>query len=219
MRLEKYEGYRKRYPLSERSSLLHERYGLRRGDYVLVSVGELTKRKNHRLMIEAMRELGDLPVSYLICGSGPLEEQLKSCVEENDLSDRVKFAGYVNEIPEVLSHADCFVFPSFQEGLPVSVMEAMAVGLPVIATRIRGITDLLEHTKGGYLAEDWKPENYAAMVRRMFQEEAGKSNVERSARRVQMGEWNWQQIQKFALPVVDAKMREIYQRMAKWEKQ
>ena len=82
-------------------------------------------------------------------------------MKEQGLENRVKFAGYVDEVPAMLRKADCFVFPSFQEGLPVAVMEAMAVGLPVIATRIRGITDLLEHTQGGYLVDDWEPENYA----------------------------------------------------------
>ena len=111
----------------------------------------------------------------------------------------------------MLRKADCFVFPSFQEGLPVAVMEAMAVGLPVIATRIRGITDLLEHTQGGYLVDDWEPENYAVKVRRMFSERGGKSETDRETRRGEMGRWNRRRVREFALPVVERKMREIYQ--------
>ena len=123
----------------------------------------------------------------------------------------MRFAGYVEQVPAMLCQADCFVFPSFQEGLPVAVMEAMAVGLPVIATRIRGITDLLEHTKGGYLADDWEPESYGVKVRRMFSERGGKSGISRKQRRQEMGQWNRQRVQKFALPVVEDKMRRIYQ--------
>lgn len=93
----------------------------------------------------------------------------------------------------------------------MAVMEAMAVGLPVIATRIRGITDLLEHVKGGYLADDWEPENYAVKVRRMFSERGGRSDVSREHRRQEMGQWNRKKVQGFALPVVEEKMRKIYQ--------
>lgn len=195
--------------------LFYQRYQIEPDHAVLVSVGELTRRKNNITMVEAMAELADLPVSYLICGSGPKEEELKRRVRELSLEDRVKFAGYVTDVPELLSQADCFVFPSFQEGLPVAVMEAMAVGLPVIATRIRGITDLIEHTKGGYLVEDWEPENYAVKVRRMFEEQKGKSSADRQTRRQQMGQWNQRRIRDFALPVVDRQMRRIYQEAEK----
>lgn len=206
------QEYRKKETVSvDGQEALREKYQIAPEHAVLISVGELTKRKNHIVMIEAMKELGDLPISYLICGSGPKEEELKKLVRENGLEKRVKFAGYVTEVPQLLRQADCFVFPSFQEGLPVAVMEAMAVGLPVIATRIRGITDLIEHTKGGYLVEDWEPENYAVKVRRMFEEREAKSSVRRQMRREQMGLWNRERIQEFALPVVEEKMRQIYQ--------
>lgn len=190
---------------------IYEKYDIPDHYGILISVGEITQRKNHIVMIDAMKELMDLPLVYLICGSGPWEEKLKAHVKEQGLESRVKFAGYVDQVPAVLRQADCFVFPSFQEGLPVAVMEAMAVGLPVIATRIRGITDLLEHTKGGYLSDDWEPENYAVKVRRMFSERGGKSEASREERRREMGTWNRRKIQEFALPVVDKKMREIYE--------
>ncbi len=189
---------------------IYKKYSIPEGNAILISVGELTKRKNNSVMIDAMKELLDLPITYLICGSGPMEAELKKEVKEAGLEKRVKFAGFVDHVEELLVQADCFVFPSLQEGLPVAVMEAMAVGLPVIATKIRGITDLIVHTKGGYLVEDWEPENYAVKVRRMFTDKNGKSNVSRDIRRKQMGEWNREQIKKFSMPVVDKKMREIY---------
>lgn len=211
MRLEKYEDYQKKDYGTGEADTIYENYGIKPGHGVLISVGELSKRKNHIVMVEAMKKLEDLPVSYLICGAGEEEEHLRRRVKELSLEDRVKFAGYVSDVPELLCQSDCFVLPSFQEGLPVAVMEAMAVGLPVIATGIRGITDLLEHKKGGYLVDDWAPEHYADKVRRMFEEQAGQSSVDRQTRRQQMGRWNRQQVQHFALPVVDRQMRKIYQ--------
>ncbi len=211
MRLEQFEEYQKKDYAAEQQTELQKTYGIPAEHKVLISVGELTKRKNNITMVEAMSELKDLPVTYLICGSGPKEEELKQRVKELGLEKQVKFAGYVTDVPALLQQADCFVFPSFQEGLPVAVMEAMAVGLPVIASRIRGITDLIEHTKGGYLVEDWEPENYAVKVRRMFEESQGKSQTGRDTRRQQMGEWNRERIKGFALAVVEEKMRQIYE--------
>lgn len=187
---------------------LRERFGIGREQSILVSVGELTKRKNNRVMIEAMALLRDLPMTYLICGTGPLEGDLRQRVRQLGLEEQVRFAGYVTDVKEVLQQADCFVFPSLQEGLPVAVMEAMAAGLPVIATRIRGITDLILDSKGGYLLEDWQPGHYAEGIRRMFQE--GRQGREKELQRRRMGEWNRKRLEQFARPVVEEKMRQIY---------
>lgn len=216
MRLERFADYQKTEyraggSWSPDKAAVYERYAVPKEHALLVSVGELTKRKNNIVMIEAMQELKDVPVTYLICGSGPMEEHLRTRARECGVEDRVRFAGYVQDVPALLKEADGFVFPSFQEGLPVAVMEAMAVGLPVIATGIRGITDLIEHTKGGYLVDDWAAENYAVKVRRLFEGRMAKSETDRVTRRQQMGAWNREQIKKFALPVVDHKMRSIYQ--------
>lgn len=214
MQLDRFRGWEKKdYTIgkSDTKKDIYERYGIPDNYGILISVGEITQRKNHIVMIDAMKELMDLPLVYVICGSGPWENKLKQHVRDMGLENRVKFAGYVEQVPAILRQADCFVFPSFQEGLPVAVMEAMAVGLPVIATRIRGITDLLEHVKGGYLADDWEPENYAVKVRRMFSERGGRSDVSREHRRQEMGQWNRKKVQEFALPVVEEKMRTIYQ--------
>lgn len=204
--LTQYQGIHK-IPMTQEN---REKYGIPLDHYVLISVGELTKRKNHSVMIQAMAELKDLKLTYLICGSGPMEEELKALVQELGLEKRVRFAGYVEDVIHLVAQADCFVFPSLQEGLPVAVMEAMAAGLPVIASRIRGITDLIEHTKGGYLVRGFDPVDYAVKVRRLFTEKEGKEAVPRPLRRKQMGEWNQKQVEKFSLAVVDSQMRKIY---------
>ncbi len=219
MKLEKFADYEKQQweecePVQS-GIILREKLQISSQDRIMMSVGELTKRKNNITMIEAMTELKDVPVVYVICGTGPMEQKLRVRVQELGLERRVFFAGYVTEVPALLKQADCFVFPSFQEGLPVAVMEAMAVGLPVIASRIRGITDLIEHTQGGYLVQGHDPVDYAVKVRRMFTERESKSSMPRGQRRELMGRWNRQQIQKFALPVVEKKMREIYQSIEK----
>ncbi len=216
MNLGKFEGYEKQNyqvaseELYDGETDIREKYGIGEENYIVVSVGELTTRKNNILMLNAMAELRDLNLTYVMCGSGPVEEELKAKAKELNIESKVVFTGYTTEVLSILRQADCFVFPSFQEGLPVAVMEAMAVGLPVIASRIRGITDLIDHTKGGYLVDGFEPVDYAVKIRRIFTEKDGKSAVPREKRRLEMGEWNRERIKQFALPIVDKKMREIY---------
>ena len=112
---------------------------------VLLSVGEINKNKNHRLVIQTLPELDG--VWYVVCGSGPLTEELKTLASELGVSDRVVFAGYRNDLPDFYQMADIFVFPSYREGLPVALMEAMAAGLVCVASRNRGTDDLLEESR------------------------------------------------------------------------
>ncbi len=127
-------------------------------DFILLSVGELIKRKNHRVVLNALAKLKDDPVydrlQYLIAGDGILREELKKHAEELGITDRVHFLGYRRDIPELCSAADLFIFMSVQEGLPVALMEAMSCSMPVICTKIRGNTDLVEDGKNGLFCDN-----------------------------------------------------------------
>lgn len=117
---------------------------------ILVSVGELNSNKNHEAIIKALAMLKtDVKFKYILCGKGDKEEYLKELVKELNLQDKVIFAGYRNDIREILKISDIFCFPSYREGLSVALMEAMAVGLPVICSKIRGNVDLIDEGKGG----------------------------------------------------------------------
>ena len=177
---------------------------------ILVTIGELSQRKNHRLAVDMMEELKDLDLILLIGGDGAEYDKLKKQIMEKGLENRVFLPGYVQDVKQILAEADCYVFPSHQEGLPVAVMEAMAAGLPVVAGNIRGVTDLIEHGQGGYLVHGFDPVDFAVKIRRMFTEKYGKSAVPRNKRRFQMGQWNQERIKQFSREVVDQRMREIY---------
>lgn len=209
IRLERFAPYQKQtWDIEEKG--IREKYGIPADYRILVSIGELAPGKNNMISVEAMQQLADLKVAYLICGTGRMEEALRDKVRELHLEKSVFFAGYVEDTPALLQQCDIFLFPSEREGLPVALMEAMAVGLPVVASDIRGIHDLIEHTKGGYLVRGFAPDDYAVKVRRLLEEKAGKSAVPREERRKQMGWWNQKQVQNFSLSVVEKEMRKIY---------
>lgn len=111
---------------------------------VVLSVGEVNKNKNHKVGIEAFAKLRDKNTYYVICGRGPLMEAHKELAQSLGVGDRVVLTGYRTDVADFYKMADVFLFPSFREGLPVAVMEAMASGLPVVATRIRGSSDLVQ---------------------------------------------------------------------------
>ena len=117
--------------------------GIQENTPVLLSVGELIKRKNHETVLKALRQIKDKNFVYLICGRGVLMEHLQNLTKQLGLESKVKFLGFRKDIAEICKAADLFIFPSYQEGLPVALMEAMATGLPVIASNVRGNRDLI----------------------------------------------------------------------------
>lgn len=112
--------------------------------FVFVSVGELNDNKNQEVAIRALAKANDPNFYYLICGEGKNRKYLVELAEQLGVGKQVKLLGFQSNIPEVLLACDCFVFTSFREGLPGALMEAMASGLPCIASKIRGCTDLLD---------------------------------------------------------------------------
>jgi glycosyltransferase involved in cell wall biosynthesis len=103
-----------------------------------------------------MGETQDLHLVLVGSGSGQYlscEEKLRTYVEENNLSQHVTFTGYVENVEEYLKASDCFVLPSRSEGLPLSLIEAMACGLPSIATTVGGIPDVVMDWENGVLVD------------------------------------------------------------------
>ena len=118
---------------------------------MLISVGELNENKNNQVIVRALGKLKDRNVHYVLCGVGNKEPELKALVQEVGVANNVHFLGYRTDVKELMNTSDIFVMPSFREGLSRSIMEAMASGLPCIASKIRGNVDLLEDGKGGFL--------------------------------------------------------------------
>lgn len=129
---------------------LREELKIHKDKVLIVSVGELNENKNHSIVIRALKELPE-NIEYVICGEGKLHNHLQELSKSMRVSERLHLLGYRNDVYNILKEADIFVFPSFHEGLPVSVMEAMACGLPVIASDIRGCNDLVINGINGFL--------------------------------------------------------------------
>lgn len=144
---------------------LCEAYGIPSDSKLLLSVGELSRRKNHEVVLRGLSLLKDDRFHYIICGVGGLEEYLHRLTLGLGLDKQVHFLGWRDDIADLCKTADIFVFPSIREGLPVALMEAMAAGLPVIAAKARGNTELVRNRVNGILCNENRPEAYASAIR------------------------------------------------------
>jgi colanic acid/amylovoran biosynthesis glycosyltransferase len=121
----------------------------------LVSVGRLAEQKGQLLLVEASARLRDRGADFelVIVGDGPMREELEQLIDRLGLQDRVRITGFLDNraVRRELEAARALVLPSFAEGLPVVLMEAMALGRPVIATYIAGIPELVEPGRSGWL--------------------------------------------------------------------
>lgn len=172
--------------------------------FVLLSVGELIARKNHELVLEAIGKMKDFPeyerIVYLVCGRGILLEELKQKVATLGITDKVQFLGYRTDIPDICNASDLFVFMSKQEGLPVALMEAMACGVPVVCSSIRGNTDLVTDGVNGRLIDSSVEELIKTII-----ELTRKPTI-----RKQYAESALNQVQKYELNSVLAEVQQIY---------
>lgn len=161
---------------------------------VLLSVGELSHRKNHETLIRAAA--GMQKTTVLIAGSGALEDNLKALARE--CSCDVRFLGYRKDIAALCGICDLFVLPSFQEGLPVALMEAMACGKAVSCSAIRGNVDLVDG-EGGTLFD---PADVAACRAAL--------DAALSRDLVAMGQHNRQVLNAFSVEEVNRQMMALY---------
>lgn len=178
--------------------------GVGEDEILLLSVGELIPRKDHETVIRALARTGNRNFQYLICGKGPLQEELSALARQEGLDGRVQLLGFRTDIAELCQAADLFVFPSRQEGLSVALMEAIACGTPVLCSAIRGNTDLVQDE--GSLFRSGDVEGLAIRLRELM-------SGGRGALRQAMGDAvaaNYERLKKCDLVAVEAQMRQIY---------
>ncbi|MDE7325572.1 MAG: glycosyltransferase [Lachnospiraceae bacterium] len=130
-----------------------ESLGVSDHDIMLLSVGELSERENHEIVIRALKEFNNPKLKYYIVGQGGLQEHLTTLIKNYGLEDKISLLGYRTDISELCQAADLFVFPSKQEGLPVALMEAIACETPVICSKIRGNVELVRNGRAMFDAD------------------------------------------------------------------
>jgi glycosyltransferase involved in cell wall biosynthesis len=174
------------------------KFGISEDDMVILSVGELNQNKNQEVIIRAMGKLNNPKLHYFIAGKGVKEQYLVLLAEE--LGVNLHLLGYRTDVVELLNAADIFALPSFREGLSVALMEAMAAGLPCVASDIRGNQDLIDMQEGD-LCNPVDADAFADRIRILSTD---------SVLRDKIGKKNQQKVQEFDTSKILKIINEIY---------
>lgn len=168
---------------SENAVNLRSELGLAEDDFIVISVGELNKNKNQKVIIKAIAQLNDPQIHYVLCGKGDQLDNLKKLIKKCSIESNVHFLGYRKDVVDICSQADVFAMPSKREGLPVASLEAMYCGLPLVNSNIRGLEDVTENGKSGFTCEPEDASAFAEGIRELkenvsFRKEAASNNFE-----------------------------------------
>lgn len=177
--------------------------GIGAEEVVIASVGELSRRKNHAATLSGLAR-AQTSAHLLLCGVGAEEQALRERVEELQLQDRVHFLGYRSDVERVCAAADIYLSCSRQEGLPISVIEAMFAGLALICSDIRGHRDLVVEGENGWLVDPDDAVGLGGLI-----DELAHDGDHRSA----LGARSLELAESFELSAVTQAMRQVYRRV------
>ncbi len=183
--------------------------GIEENSVVVTCVAEFIKRKNHEFLLEAWKSLREKTknATLILVGEGELRKKLENKVKMQNLNN-VMFLGFRKDIPRILQATDIAVLPSKQEGLPKAIMEAMASGIPVVATDVRGSRDLVDNGVTGFLVKLGDVKDFANKLLIL---------IENPDLRKQMGNAAREKIKEYSLEKVLEEMKEIYRKFLKCE--
>lgn len=192
----------------EEKEELKKEFKLKDTDRILITAGEMIERKNQKFLLEVIKKINekDTSVKLIVCGHGRLENFLKAKAKELGIENNVIFTGYRTDIYKILGLSEIFLFSSLQEGLPVAVMEAMAIGLPVICSKVRGNADLIDNEKGGYVLDSFDVNVWTDLIYSLLMDKN---------RLKSFGEYNIVRIQEYDRNNVEKEMRRIYGRYSR----
>ena len=150
--------------------------GAQAGELVLLGLARLTRRKGFDVLLQSLATLsaGDSlpPWRCWLGGDGEVADDLRRQAADLGLEQRVSFLGHRSDTPDLLAATDVFVMPSRAEGLGIAGLEAMAAGLPIIASRVGGLADAVSHDETGLLVPPGDPEALAQALARVFSDSA-----------------------------------------------
>lgn len=158
-------------PSAEAKRAARRRLGLPEDAALIVHTGRQDAVKRQGDIIEALALLGDEPPRRMLAVAGregSASPELERLVAARDLGERVRFLGHLDDVTELLAVADVFVFPSIYEGMPGSVIEAMAMGLPIVASRIPAVEEIVEEGGNALLVPPRDPRALASAIEQVL---------------------------------------------------
>ncbi|RLD15755.1 hypothetical protein DRI50_03505 [candidate division KSB1 bacterium] len=194
-------------PDAQKRAFYRRELGFTEGDFVIGTVGRPKPVKNQKLMIRALKEL--LPkfptAHFVVIGDTPLDsrkENLQSLAKELNISEHVHFLGIKQDIPGYLNMFDLFVLPSLSEGCSNVLQEAMATGLPIVASNVGGNPELIQHEENGLLFDVHDLNDFVQQLTRLMEDKNLREKYGHNARR--------SAVDKFSLQTMISAYSEFY---------
>jgi glycosyltransferase involved in cell wall biosynthesis len=163
-----------------------------RDDYFnLLIVGRLDRVKGHHVAIEAVAKEARLAEVHLyIVGTGPCESELRTLAESLGIAARVHMLGFRRNAYDYIAHCDILLMPSLHEGLPYTLLEAMALGVPVVASRVGGLGEVIQDRRTGLLVPPQDMNALAVAIRILHQDSALRTRLGEAARQLQRTQYS-----------------------------
>ncbi len=161
--------------------------GVEDDEMMILTIGNLRRRKGHAVLIEALARLQQsgfgAPWQLVIAGDGRHRENLTRLALDLGVADRVQMLGHRDDVPDLQAAADVFAMPSFWEGMPLAILEAMIVGNAIVASNIGGIPEMLRNGESGLLVPAGDAPALADALRRLIEDASLRERLGASARR------------------------------------
>lgn len=165
----------------ETRAAIRRELGVDKGVTTVGCVGLLWEAKGQEYLIRALAELEG--VALLLIGSGTDADRLRALAREQGVAEGVRFLGWRHDVPHILHALDLYVQPSLTEGLPLAVVEAAAAGLPIVASEVGGIPEIITHEHDGVLVPPGDPDALAAAIQRLLDDPKQARRLGENARR------------------------------------
>ena len=163
-------------PISSEDKLaLREKYNYSKDDFLLIYVAEFSKRKNQKFLLNSISKLindGFRNIKLLLLGDGKLLDELKTYAQELNINNNVIFTGYTKDTCTYYQLSDICVSSSRSEGLPFNIMEAMSIGLPIVASNVKGHSDLVIPNGNGFLFEYDDINEFCEYIKTLYENKA-----------------------------------------------
>lgn len=186
---------------------LRKEFGLSKDHFIIGTIGTISEKKGQRYLIKAAREILNVfsQSRFIFVGNGPLENELRKLTNTLSLSDKVVFTGLRQDVTAILSMIDIFCLPSIYESCPNVILEAMACGLPVVATNVGGVSEIVINEEIGTLVPSKDPEAIAKAIIKLLRHEGLREKMVQQGRKIVE--------QKFSLERMVSDYHNFYERL------
>ena len=169
--------------------------------FLILSVGEINSNKNQKVILDAMAALNDKDIYYVLCGRGRNGSILRALAIKYGIESNIRFVDYRKDVVNFYRQADAFALPSYREGLPIALLEAMYCEVPPITSNARGVCDVMEDKVTGIVCSPDDSRAFARAIRTLKKD---------SALRKKYGQNSRKAVEPYVLPLLKDKVLELF---------